>query len=179
MSTVGDAYDPEQVAAFARTIEHAVSLHEKAEKLRAQCQESLVVASGFVDRHQVPHDVLCHAARLLRDLEVPGRGPFTTAANTITARPGQRFVRPRGDVHRWPRSPAWVYLLKQGTTVIYVGATEHLSNRLIGHRDKPWDQIEIIACATRADALALEGDLIFQHRPPLNKADLNRRRYVR
>jgi len=170
----------DQSAAFAATIAHALRLHEKAEMLRTQSREAMVVATGFVGRGQVDHDVIRAAAAALHAATVPGRGLITIAARGIQTPPGQHVVRKRSDLDRWPKAPAWVYALKdQQGSVIYIGATEHVSSRVKHHKEKPWTHVVLIACASRREAMTLEGDLIFHHQPPLNRADTQRRRYVK
>lgn len=83
---------------------------------------------------------------------------------------GLIFFAARHEVHR---------CICRGRTVLYVGKTaKHPRYRLAAHADRgiPWTEVELIACATEADALSLEGDLIFQHQPPWNRADTRRRR---
>lgn len=77
----------------------------------------------------------------------------------------------------WPRGEHVVYLLFDETGLcIYIGVSSHLKSRIQGHNAKPWTRCHVIICATRREAEHLEGDLIYQHQPPLNVADRRRRR---
>lgn len=165
-------------ASFVATIEHAVRLHKKATMLEAQTREAMAVALGVFGRGDIPHHLVLWAGDALKHAGVPGRMPIVNAGRKVLARPGQRFLRPRGSQQWWPIAPAWVYLLKQEEQVIYIGATERIGARIAGHGAKHWTHIELIACEDRHSAWTLEGDLIFQHFPPLNKADTKRRRFV-
>lgn len=166
--------DPETVASFQATVDHAVRLHTKAEMLRAQTREALVVAAALAQR--IPNADLIDARAKLQAAEVVGRSLIPAPSNVVL--PGTHCTRVRGEMTHWPVAPAWVYLLKRDNAVIYVGATERPNVRMAGHKEKPWTHLEMIACPDRQSAWALEGDLIFQHQPPLNKADTRKRRYV-
>lgn len=65
---------------------------------------------------------------------------------------------------------------------LYIGKSRHVRERLKTHRHEgriPASSWEIIKCRSDADALSLEGDLIFQHQPFFNRKDRSRRRHVR
>lgn len=165
-------------AAFAATVDHAIRLHEKASALMEQAAASLAVAASLADRGDVPHDAIVAAVGRLRAADVTGRGVLTIGRDAPAAQPGDRFTRQRGCAERWPKAPAWVYLLFAGDRLLYVGATERPAARMGAHRARGWDRVDLVACADRAAALRLEGDLIFHLRPEQNRADTVTRRFV-
>lgn len=63
---------------------------------------------------------------------------------------------------------------------LYVGTSCQVTNRIRGHIREgriPATRYEVILCEDKASALSLEGDLIFQHKPPYNRAGVKTRRH--
>ena len=170
--------DPTRVDSFRATLAHALRLHDKIQTLSDSLAETLQVLESL--GHDIPRAEVIEAAEALTDAAVPGRGGIRTLARRPEpAQPGELIRRQRGEQTLWPDFslvPAVVYLLLLGREVQYVGYSTNVRDRMAGHAKKQWDNIEIITCASTAEAYQLEGDLIFQHQPPLNRADLNRRR---
>lgn len=166
---------------FIETVMHAVRLQHKANQLQAQATEALQVAIDLMAA--VDADMLDAALGHLRQAGVAGRRPMTDELRRRRARqqvaPGTKIRRSELDDTPWPKAPAWVYvLLATDHQVLYIGKTISPRTRLATHsaRGIPWTEVELIACATEAAALALEGDLIYQHQPPWNRADIQHRR---
>lgn len=75
-----------------------------------------------------------------------------------------------------------VYLLLRDQEVVYVGKSMNVKGRLRTHwREgaKNIDAWQTIGCSSEAEALQLEGDLIFQHQPMYNVQGRGRRAWVR
>lgn len=65
----------------------------------------------------------------------------------------------------------FVYKLYKGDSVVYVGRTLQLSSRIKTHRsNKDFDRVTYVTCDTKEDMNNLEGFLIQQLNPPLNKS---------
>jgi hypothetical protein len=173
-----DGIDADATQSFSDTMAEAVRIYAKAELLRTRAAECVKVATTIASRGGVDPDELRSASATLKVLGVPGRRALGLM---IDIAPVGRNVwtRKRGSNGRLPVCPAFVYLLRGETgAVIYIGVSENIGSRLSSHGSKPWTHADLIGCQSLPEALALEGDLIFQHQPPLNKADTRRRRFV-
>lgn len=181
-------HDTDRRAGCLATLEHARSLAVKAKefdaqarKLRGLATKAFVVAAELSDA--LSYDELEAAHRGLKVDGVPCRRPIsdalqrrfvvrTTAVGSVVRRP------------RWPGGEPWpkgfvVYcLVDKRNEVIYVGKTRNMAGRITAHVKKPWVNADIIICADEQQALRLEGDLIYQHRPMFNVADTRKRRFV-
>lgn len=67
--------------------------------------------------------------------------------------------------------------------IVYVGMSMDVKKRIKTHRKREekgglFDGVSFIQCASRVDALGLEADLIFQHKPPLNTQGISNRMMV-
>jgi hypothetical protein len=154
------------------TIDHVMRLHEKIKTLTGQLESSLEVASSLAgpDGSHIDYGVFYDLANLLREAEVPGRGVFT-GNRQMDPPPGTVLRRGRHErTPAWPSRSPCVYVLLNGTEVIYVGKSKSIGSRIAAHSAKPWTVAEVIICESEEDATSLEGDLIFQHQPPLNRA---------
>lgn len=59
-----------------------------------------------------------------------------------------------------------VYLLKQGSAIVYIGSTGNFAQRIPGHKKKKFDRVEFVAF--NGCPKELEKKLIFKHRPRYN-----------
>lgn len=173
--------DTEAVDGFNATLQHALALWEKAEMLREQAKQAADVARSLVPR--VDDATLEAGYRALKAADLPGRRGMYEEINRrrrtrSTHQPGDIIRRERGSFERWPVADAWVYiLLTEDADVLYVGKTVRPKGRLSAHaRRIPWRYVDLIACKDEAAALALEGDLIYQHRPRWNRQGTQARR---
>ena len=158
--------------AVVETIEHALRVYRKIETLKDSLTDSLNVAASLAGEMGAAMDyaTFYRLAQELRDQEVPGRGVFT-GGKQLPPPPGTVLRRHRDDNEPpWPAMCPCVYLLMREGKVIYVGKSKHLPQRITAHRGKPWEWCEVIVCESEQAALELEGDLIFQHQPDLNRA---------
>ena len=159
--------------AVVETIEHALRVHRKIETLQGSLTDSLTVAASLAGEMGALMDyaTFYRLATELRERDVPGRGVFT-GGKQLPPPPGTVIRRHRNENEPpWPACCPCVYVLVKSTgEVIYVGKTTHLPSRITAHRAKPWDWCEVIVCESEQAALDLEGDLIFQHQPDLNRA---------
>lgn len=167
---------------YLDSVAHALLIQSKIDVLRARQAETMEVVASLAPRATAA--VILDGYERLKAADVPGRGLLRADVDRSKVRPaepGATFRRARGSMDRWPVAPAWVYvLLDHEGTVLYVGKAKAPKNRMRDHNQRiPWEQAELIACASEADALTLEGDLIYQHQPPWNVQDVRRRRYVR
>lgn len=171
--------DPDVTRSFVATIEEGVRLHAKAVLLDERARACIAVATATAARGGVDPAEIRRAARSLKPTTIKGRGPIGVMAREAQQVQGDIWVRVRGSNARLPKAPAFVYLLRDDTgKVIYIGYSENIGTRLGDHKGKPWVTADLIGCDNVRAARALEGDLIFQHKPPLNKADTRRRRFV-
>ena len=159
--------------AVIETIEHVLRLHRKVETLQASLGDSLKVAASLAGEMGAAMDyaTFYRLAMELRDNDVPGRGVFT-GGRQLPPPPGTVIRRNRNENDPpWPGYCPCVYILINASgEVIYVGKTTHLPSRITAHRAKPWEWCEAVVCESEQAALDLEGDLIFQHQPDLNRA---------
>lgn len=173
-------YDEQAETAYTATIAECVRLTEKIMLLSGRLAESLEVVTSISERaaDRMRLDVLNDGLASLQISEVPGRGPVGRIVRKRRARPaaGEIVRRTRGTSETWPTAPAFVYLLLNMDGVLYIGSTVDPRTRMTAHRSKPWTHADLIACETVAEAEALEADLIFQHKPPLNRRDTFERR---
>lgn len=163
---------------FAATVDHVVRMARKRDKLIEAIDEAVAV---LVDLSSGTHrDEIADAYEQLKAANVRGRVALRYSGKR-QASPGEVFRRERGEGSVWPTAPAWVYVLwDDDDRICYIGMTaqKKLCDRMQGHRAKPWSYLMMRACESEAEALRLEGDLIFQHRPYLNKVGLVARRFV-
>lgn len=175
---------------FLDTIDHALLVHRKIQLLQEQLRNSLAVAasmSGYMGCHLSSPQVLLDAVLALRAQEVPGRGGVSSNAPSMWIvryslwKVGTTHVLTRAERLPWPgrNLPCAYVLASEDGSLLYIGKTANLRARMGAHRSKPWATCTVTFCADDDEALRLEGDLIFQHQPPLNKADRSRRRFVR
>lgn len=85
--------------------------------------------------------------------------------------------------HPLPRKGTAVVYLLLGLDgrCLYVGCSENVRERFKQHKKAgrvPMIRYEVIECDSRATALQLEADLIFQHQPAHNTAGTRNRMYV-
>ena len=66
----------------------------------------------------------------------------------------------------------FVYLLMQGDSILYIGRSFNIAQRLKTHKadGKPFDDVRLIECADFDECAALEIALIEHHQPRLNVA---------
>lgn len=69
---------------------------------------------------------------------------------------------------RRKKEPHFVYLLKDGDIVVYVGCTKDLKMRMYKHKDKPHNNVEVIKFNYKNDALIMERKLACEHLPKYN-----------
>lgn len=175
---------------FQATVAHALRLHRKAQLLQAQVKESMEVAgsmAGYLGTNLSDPTILVDAITAVRAQEVPGRGalsgnvPSQWIVRYSKWKVGTKHVLCREDRAPWPgRNLPCAYVLADPEgQVLYIGKTMNLRFRMRSHADKPWATCTVMFCADEVEALRLEGDLIYQHQPPLNTADRKNRRFVR
>lgn len=178
--------------AFEETVAHAIRLHRKMQMLEAQLRSTLEVAAslaGYLGGKLTDPLAWVDAVAALRSHEVPGRGVVTGSVPAhCTAHWPARwvvgstnvFVRPVTAATPWPgRGIACVYLLADADNhIFYIGKSINMRARIKGHATKPWAAATVMICQDEAEALELEGDLIYHHQPNLNVADRQSRRYA-
>lgn len=69
---------------------------------------------------------------------------------------------------RIKKIPHFVYLLKDGDCVVYVGCTKNLKNRMGNHKSKPHNNVEIFKFADKMKALMYERMMLIKYRPKHN-----------
>lgn len=69
---------------------------------------------------------------------------------------------------RTRRVKHFVYILKWGNEIVYVGCTKNLSRRLDGHRDKIFDCVGVLAFPDKASAMSAERRLLVIYMPRYN-----------
>lgn len=163
----------DNTSAVEETIEHALRVHAKIAVLTQSLKDSMTVAGDLAGEHgcNMDYATFYELAQRIREADLPGRGSFT-GGHQLSPPPGTVIRRHRDESDPpWPGICPCVYLLMNAQNeVIYVGKSNQVSSRMTGHRAKPWVVAEVIVCDSDEAALALEGDLIFQHQPELNKA---------
>lgn len=163
--------DEKVTQAVVETVEHAIRIHQKALTLMDSVKESLQVAASLAGEQgeNMHYATYFDLAVRLKEAKIPNRGVFT-GNKSLGPPPGTIVRKERGSADPWPGAAPCVYILMQGSEVIYVGKTANVSARMAAHSSKPWTWAEVVICASDSDAATLEGDLIFQHQPPLNRA---------
>lgn len=167
--------DPQQdpiTRAVVDTVKHALKIHEKICSLQESLRDTLATAGHLAGSsgRNMHYGTFYELAATLKDDDVPGRGVFT-GGRQLAPPPGTVIKRQRGATNPpWPGTVPCVYLLLRDTEVIYVGKTGHIATRMQGHKSKPYTAVHVLVCASAEDAALLEGDLIFQHQPELNRA---------
>ncbi len=67
-----------------------------------------------------------------------------------------------------PRPIQGVYMLVNGTNVVYVGQSVNVLSRMVGHQDKEFDSVRMIPTLDDQDRISLESRLIKMFRPMYN-----------
>lgn len=162
------------------SVDDAIRLWERGNKLIERARMSLTVAASLSD--QLTYEEHLAICERLRAVDFTGRSLFTNRSRYMAAMfslpPGEVTTRQRGVNLPWPRGHFVYVLIDANGRVLYVGQSSNLGPRIAAHNKKPWRSMDIYSCATPADALRLESDLIFQHQPSMNTAGRSRRRYV-
>lgn len=170
----------DRAAGAKASIHHAIRCYTKGRALLDQAKNSMEVAAGLADT--LTFDEWLELVHELRAADVSPRAAFTRAKEEFGPRPdeiGRTYSKLRTEtLPRWPATwtPCVYVLFNHDDELLYIGKSIDLQRRMAKHYDKPWARIEFTICPTEADALALEGDLIYQHQPPLNTADRHQRR---
>ena len=155
------------------SVDHLATIMRQIARLEEARQEAvaqLVVATGRLAPLGFEEANALHVA--LQETKVPGRRDVLQA----TGWNHQQLARFRRDGLP-PRGIACVYLLLDGTEVVYVGRSGNARQRLKAHRKEKaglWDEYQVFVCRDLNDARDLEAVLIRQHAPRLNQRFKNR-----
>lgn len=166
---------------FSDTMDEAIRLHRKVKLLQERVEAALGVAVSLAARGEATTPEIIQYHEIAKAEGVPGRGTLQRLRVECARlmEPGEVVHRVRGATAPWPKAPAFVYLLLLDGVVVYVGKSINPRDRMPDHaRNKQWDAVDLIACASEVDALRLEGDLIYHHQPDLNRSDRRKRRFV-
>lgn len=176
------------------TFEHLERLLAKRHKLDTAIRDSVAALGPQLARETWTAEELGELHR--RSKAHPGPKYYLTDTLATFTGVDQRLItwhsrHPQGwqltgtlPLRRDPGLPlngtATVYLLlDDDNSCLYVGTSSQVNNRLRAHMKEgriPATRYEVIVCETGPDAYRLEGDLIFQHKPPYNRAGVARRR---
>jgi hypothetical protein len=166
-------------ASLWSTIDHACLIQERIDRLLSKQADAVAAAAAQAER--VPRHVAMMAWQSLSDAGVQGRG----AVHAVAKRPPRLGAGEQLRILRGERKPVpipgvvLVYVLfGSAGQVLYVGMTKDPLTRFSSHTSKQWTVAEFYGCADREAALRLEGDLIFQHKPPENLVGKRKRRFV-
>ena len=66
------------------------------------------------------------------------------------------------------RIPHYVYLLKWFNEVVYVGCTSNLYSRMLGHRKKEHNNVEVFKFENKPAALVFERNMLVKYFPKYN-----------
>jgi hypothetical protein len=155
-------------------------IQDRIDKLLVK--QAATVAAAAAQAERVPRHVAMMAWQALADAGVRGRGAVhAVARRPPRLGPGEQLRILRGESKPVAAHPGVVLvyvLFGSDGQVIYVGVTKDPVARFEAHRSKPWSAAEFYGCVDRVEALRLEGDLIFQHKPPANLDGKQKRRFV-
>jgi hypothetical protein len=167
-------------ASLWSTIDHACLIQERINRLLSKQADAVAAAAAQAER--VPRHVAMMAWQSLADAAVRGRGAVhAVARRPPRLGPGEQLRILRGEPKPVVAHPGVVLvyvLFGSDGQVLYVGVTKDPLTRFDAHRSKAWTDAEFYGCTDRAAALRLEGDLIFQHKPPENLEGKRKRRFV-
>ena len=176
------------------TLDHLARLVSKRDSILAAIDETVSAWGAQLERTTPDLSVadMIDIWEFARRLGVTGLSTLTTQAMGTCPVELQRAREigysdsgtgtfPIGFVPWLPRKTVpCVYLLMSAEgECLYIGQSCDVKSRLRSHwraKRMPLAQYEVIICESPEAAWALEGDLIFQHKPPYNKAGVKKRR---